>query len=675
MSKSGAVRGGSGKPSRKQASRKQVSRKQVSRQQVTRKQPPPRPVAQRTEPAPSRFSDRAVAAVVALVTALLTAATISDQVEYGDSAEAVASVDALGIAHAPGYALYAAAARVFSTLLPVGDLALRVNVFSVVCAAGASVLLFLLVRRWSGGQAAAAAAGVAHAVGLSSWFYGGYAKSYAFTALLLVGILLALTSWRLHGRKLHLVLAATLVGLSLGASYQAVAACVPGLIVLVLTAQRRPKVVALLLAVAAGLAAAAAVAAYTIWRARSAPPVNWGEAVTLGRFVDMVLMRDFSLGQGSVPGRGGASLLDLPIKALRVLLTLVREFGPLVLLAPLGAVWTWRQRSRAPFWGLLAILLGNVLAFVLGVRVGPSVSVSSSFVLGVGGFLLPAKVVLAAWIGLGAGVLVDRPALRVRLGKRLRSVPRATVLAPALALLLVGTVALNAPLVQHRSPDVTAQYARDMLDPLPENAVLFTMAVEPTFVLEHAQVVEDVRPDVDIYRIPHLLLDWYRDQRELGPQPDPLDPSDRSFYAAEYEETARLARGLLDEGRPVFVELQAAQQAYRRLLPLGMVHQGLVARASGKPGPTGLDVKQAQAAAAGYDDDALVQGRRLFHGDQLARPYSVALAELGLALKERNDLQGAEELLVRAVRIDPSFEVARTALAELRAGTPADGDR
>src|SRR5438105_3531321 len=51
-----------------------------------------------------------------------------------DSAELATGVATLGIVHAPGYPLYLVIAHLF-TLLPIGDIAFRVNLFSALCLA------------------------------------------------------------------------------------------------------------------------------------------------------------------------------------------------------------------------------------------------------------------------------------------------------------------------------------------------------------------------------------------------------------------------------------------------------------------------------------------------------------------------------------------------------------
>jgi hypothetical protein len=64
---------------------------------------------------------------------------------YRDSGDLINAVHTLGIAHPPGYPVYVFVSHLFEILLPFGNPAYRVNVFSAGCAAISVGLLYLLV--------------------------------------------------------------------------------------------------------------------------------------------------------------------------------------------------------------------------------------------------------------------------------------------------------------------------------------------------------------------------------------------------------------------------------------------------------------------------------------------------------------------------------------------------
>ena len=453
-----------------------------------------------------------------------------------------------------------------------------------------------------------------------------------------------------------LVAAAALVGLSLGASWQAVATGIPGFALLLLLPPRRvgPRAVGAI--AVSGLAAAALVVGYVLWRASTGPAMSWGGADTLRRAVDLFTMKDFSLGTDPLSGAGrGPSALFLHLG--RSVVMLVREFGPLTLLAPLGALAAWRRRDEVGFWALATLLVGNIVGVALFVRMKATLGASADVVLTLGGFLLVAKIVVAVLIGLGVTWLLERTS--------------ATAVLSGALVLLVGALALNARPANHRVPDFAGAYAANVLDGLPQHAVLFTYGIEPSFALDYAQIVRHERPDVTVYRIAQLRRGWYREEMRL-PALDTGTITGRGVGDADYAETVRLARQLMAQGRPVYVDLSAAYAGKTQLEPLGLQHQGLVALARGGGEPVSLGVAQTEAALARYDEAGITgPAAHRYPANRFLDPYAVAHAELGLAYQQRGQLRPAAAQFARALAIDPTDELALRGAAELaRRGIP-----
>ena len=99
------------------------------------------------------------AAVVGLVSLSLYVATLAPGLtwahESADGGELAVATHSVGIAHPPGYPTYVLLAHPIASV-PIGELAARTNVFSALCAAGASALLTWTVARsgdgWPGGE-------------------------------------------------------------------------------------------------------------------------------------------------------------------------------------------------------------------------------------------------------------------------------------------------------------------------------------------------------------------------------------------------------------------------------------------------------------------------------------------------------------------------------------------
>src|SRR4051794_26172736 len=86
---------------------------------------------------------------VGVASLLVYLRTMCRTIYVGDSGELAAAVHVLGIPHPPGYPLYVLLGKLFSMLVPIGKPALRLNIFSAVCASASAVFLFLTLRELS----------------------------------------------------------------------------------------------------------------------------------------------------------------------------------------------------------------------------------------------------------------------------------------------------------------------------------------------------------------------------------------------------------------------------------------------------------------------------------------------------------------------------------------------
>jgi len=76
----------------------------------------------------------------------LFALTLGPTVTAEDSGELIAAAWHFGIPHPPGYPLWTILCGVFVHLVPLGSVALRANLFSAVCSAGAAVVAYAAIR-------------------------------------------------------------------------------------------------------------------------------------------------------------------------------------------------------------------------------------------------------------------------------------------------------------------------------------------------------------------------------------------------------------------------------------------------------------------------------------------------------------------------------------------------
>ena len=162
----------------------------------------------------------AVGVLLAVGAFVLYGLTLAPSVMPGDYAEFQFSAAILGVPHPTGYPLYILLGKLF-TMLPVGDVAYRVNLSSAVYMAGAvgvgfgvAVKLLRLSgmgRVWWAGTIGLAA----FAVSPTPWSMALVARSYALNALLVASVIFVLVTWRESGRPGWFYAACFLIGLSL----------------------------------------------------------------------------------------------------------------------------------------------------------------------------------------------------------------------------------------------------------------------------------------------------------------------------------------------------------------------------------------------------------------------------------------------------------------------------
>ena len=508
------------------------------------------------------------------------------------------------------------------------------NLFSVVCAVATIVAVYWLARRVGSTGIGAVAGAMTLASGTAFWFYAGFAKHYALSGLLLVAAILLVLRWVDDGGPALLATAGVALGLAAGASWQLTALTAVALGVVIFLGGRRPTLVDLAAPIVAGLVVIGLLAAFVLIRAGQDPALNWGRATTPDRLRDLVLMKDFGLNVspdagGGNPGRQtvtGRDVSRAPLRALAYVFLLVREFSRLALLvAVIGAAAMWRRKGRravAAFFTVLFLL--NLLA--AGIVVGVGLPARFSDALAHGGFLAGATTTLAVWVALGVSAIErgvagfsdgtrsrrDRASRRraERKGDRIAPVPvgAATIAACLLgALVVLPAVFAHLPVVQHRQPAYAEQYARNVLGQLPQRAVLLVWGAERTFPLIEAQVVDGVRPDVDVVNANGLDRSWYREvlQDQLGRSID-VDGEKGAERAADFISVV--------SDRPVFLDAVAMRllRDTVRFTPVGVV--GEVRRGGAAPPDlaTGERLMASTYELDGvYDDGARVVDSRI----------------------------------------------------------------
>ncbi|MBN1149274.1 MAG: DUF2723 domain-containing protein [Anaerolineales bacterium] len=172
----------------------------------------------------SLWTDLLIASLVGLAALLVYALTLTPSLSYlsPDGSELATVPYVLGLAHSPGYPLYTWLGFLFAHLLPLGDVAHRINLMSAVMGAlgvGGLYLVAILVLPAplsSVKRACAALGALLFAFSLDFWSQAVIAEVYAPNAGMLALTLLALLAWERSRHWICFFAFGLLFGLSLG---------------------------------------------------------------------------------------------------------------------------------------------------------------------------------------------------------------------------------------------------------------------------------------------------------------------------------------------------------------------------------------------------------------------------------------------------------------------------
>jgi hypothetical protein len=456
-----------------------------------------------------RWLDLLVAALLGVAALALYASTLAPTVLYGDAGEFQFVPFLLGVAHPTGYPLYALLGWLWSHLLPLGDAAYRMNLFSAFSAALAVAFLYPATRAllrqvfppllpFSAQRLIAILAAATFAVTPTLWSQAVIAEVYGLHAFLVVVIFYLLLTWgerRLEAYSARaggegeglLLLAAFAFGLSL-AHHSTTLLLAPAILAYVWLIDRglfraRRFVLGCLLLVLLPLALYLYIplrAPYTPYL--RLPLVGDHELVlyeqTWSGFVSFVL---------GGPFRGSVDVsVDLGQRLLMSWGFLRDEVGyigfvlALIGLAhvALGRPASGSARSR---WAPLAL---TGLAFVCSVAFNLVYTIGDIYVL-----YIPAYLVVVLWLAAGVGTLAS-------LGSKGRPVVSVIVVLLCFALPLWLAVTGYAVADQSEKTEARTRWERILAEPLPPGAVLVSNDRNQIMPLWYFQYVDGVRPDL-----------------------------------------------------------------------------------------------------------------------------------------------------------------------------------
>jgi hypothetical protein len=459
--------------------------------------------------ASSRRTELLCAGAVFVVAILLYTVTLAPTVTLVDSGELILAARGLGVAHPPGFPLWVMLGHLAS-LLPFGNVAMRINFSSAVFAALACAMLTLVVAELlitgsgfaepkragkagqqgrkletsSGGRflifAPAVGAGLLMAFDRTLWSYATITEVYALNALLILVVFFLVVRWRRRTAETRghastvvtthdvwIYAAAFVFGLALGVHHVTVGLTLPAIAALVYATQGRRFFTSRRLVFAALISVAGLIAvyAYLPFAASRSPLMNWGNPRSVQEIWWHITGRQYRVFFSFSPAIMGTQFIEFCRMALR-------EFGfpwlPLTPFLAFAGFVSAYKRNRTVFWFLLLIVIAD-LAYCLSYEIAEDKDA----------YYLPAFISIAIAAGFGVHWLIQ--------ASRSRSAPAGrSCLIGVIAIVLSSATAFaaNWPFDNRRDYFIAHDYVENLFSTIAPNGLLLTQdwqVVSPMF--------------------------------------------------------------------------------------------------------------------------------------------------------------------------------------------------
>jgi hypothetical protein len=421
-----------------------------------------------------------LALLIGLAALALYVRTLAPSLLWGDSAEFQTLSYTLGMTHPTGYATQIIIGKLF-TLIPVNNIAYRVNLMSAFFGALAVANTFLIVMLLTGSRVASISASLLLALTEGFWWRALIAESYAPAAGMLATVWLLVLFWRKTDQPIYLFLAGLAGALSIGIHSTVVMTAASVLAVMAFTARKRVEWIN---AAAGAILGAALFLGFFFFLDYNDPPSSTYNAVFRTNLSAIGLTE---------------AEYDTPIERF-------------LQIFPAGNFWTFyfsaapaeinrrlaEYVSYVPVWAMTLIVLGAISLFFNGKwREGMYPLIAFLLIWGFAvtvafsiyrEFYVPVSVITSVWFGAGAGAVLSAAEKLTRVNQPSRRAMR-LVLSAALIVLPIRdsrqdlTLAIRSGYTTFIrddhiypvfAPDKAIRDARRVVNRVEENAIVFS---------------------------------------------------------------------------------------------------------------------------------------------------------------------------------------------------------
>lgn len=428
---------------------------------------------------------------------------------YRDSGDLIVSSYTFGIAHPPGYCLYIILGKIFIQLIPWGNIAYRVQVFSALFASLNIIIILVILRdiyeyciKTSVVRAPAGAlekavvlsgfvvAGFTVVFSSASWSLSQVAEMYpqqAFLSLIILWLLLKFYFAENNIFRLDLLLlSGMLFGLTLG-MHQTVVLFVPGYVYLVAARLLKNREITFDAGAirAAGVVAlffmlGFAVYAYLPIRSFQGPVADWGDPENFRNFWRLITRADYGILKLH-PGESSfiSSFGNLWEQIVFFCSNTLRQVNPfLLLLCIMGMFGSFRLRLGG-FLMVLFIFSGPFFSMMANLPPGDR----TSYPILETNLILP-NLIMGLWVGMAFIFFA-----------RFHKAVSVSVLSLACVMLSLQ-IGSGYSSFNRRDNFIAYDYGRNIQKTLEKGACIYDPDDSTTFITEYLQRVEDQRTDI-----------------------------------------------------------------------------------------------------------------------------------------------------------------------------------
>ena len=427
--------------------------------------------------------------------------TLTPTVGFHDSGELITVAYTLGIAHPPGYPLYTLLGNLFVTLIPIGNIAYRMNMESALFASIAVMMTYFITLKLTTQTIPSIVASLILAFSATFWEQAVIAEKYTLNAFFFTLLIFILLKWQeAYSLKLkaysYLYLFSFLLGLSFCHHFQTIY-LVPGSVFFILAtlwntrgteAQRKKKSPQILKTKFTFYILHFTVyillflLPLTLWcylplRASQEPVINWGDPSNLDNLIIHLTGQTY----GVYFSKLEASLYNLP----------------------LHLKFFWSQFGRYFLWiGLIAIpifLWRRLTVFLLFTLIFIANAIHSIryTIVNIQDYYIPSFILVAILIGFGLSFISQ---LTPKLLKP-----------TSIFFLILPLIPYHTNYFQNNRTKFyfAYDYGMNILMPLKEDAIIFSYGDYDIFPLYYLLYVEGRRKDISALCWTFLTCDWH----------------------------------------------------------------------------------------------------------------------------------------------------------------------